>query len=152
MGKGVGRGEMDFTFTFQYLSFELSERPTIIQKPEPQTVSLKQSLQVRYTCVAVGDPAPQITWTHNGMATTSLTRYHTVSTPPVADKEGRGFVVNSSLSIFPLDEISTGNVSCSASVPQASLQDVEIPSTKESARLSVLGEFQISTAGLFICQ
>ncbi len=140
MGGGCGWGN-DTNF-YIFLSTQLSEPPTIIQKPEPQTLSLKQSLQVRYTCIAVGDPAPQITWTHNGMATASLTQYHTVNTQPVADKEGRGFIVSSTLSIFPLDEISTGNVSCTARVPPASLQDADdqIPSTKAFARLSVLGE------------
>ena len=87
----------------------------------------------------MGFPVPQLTWTHNGEEATSPRMYHMVSSIPEMDSEGRGFIVTGTLSIFPLMEESTGNVTCIASSDTSIDVGGDIPQDVQEARLTVLG-------------
>ena len=106
---------------------------------------------MRYECTAVGDPAPKITWTHNGRDTNLLTMYHTLNTIPVTDNKGRGFVVTGSLEIFPLMEVSTGNVTCTAEISSSDVTTggEAVPTDVREAQLSVLGGCGFKSSNYF---
>ena len=109
--------------------------------PSPAIVSLSETQQACYQCTAVGDPAPQITWTHNGHATTLQTMYHTSTSIPEIDSDGRGFIVTGTLVIFPLMEESSGNVICTAGITPSDMSTIgeEVPEDMHETSLSVLG-------------
>ena len=129
--------------------FHFSEPPRIVAPPSPAIISLENTRQVQFNCTAVGDPAPEITWRHNGAEATSSLMYHVNQFAPMPDPQGRGHIRTGTLSIFPLNEMDTGWVECVVGVvaSEATTGGEELPQDVAGTRLSVLGEGSFDNLG-----
>ena len=93
----------------------------------------------QFNCTAKGDPAPEISWRHNGQPTTRRL-YDVTQSMPIPDPSGEGFLRTGSLRIYPLNEQSSGWVECVASITEDTTGGQVVSSDVAGARLSVIGE------------
>ena len=100
-------------------------------------------------CSARGDPAPKITWLHNGREAKSRVKYHVNQFPPRADPQGLGFVSEGTLGIFPLTEEDSGSVECVAGVvaDDETTGGEVVPKDTAATSLAILGEFLKGSCG-----
>ena len=115
--------------------------PVITEPPIDVTLSMADTPEACFTCTAVGDPVPEISWRHNGEKTTSV-RYHVTQSSPMADPESGGVMRMGNLGIFSLIVEDSGSVECVASVVVSgdTTGGERVSSDKETVQLAVLGE------------
>ena len=97
-----------YHFSFVHTAFE---PPSILTPPQPIVTAASDGVQhnIAFICTAVGDPTPNISWTHSMQNISQNERFQVMAT-----EDDGGISISSTLAIDNLTEADNGIIRCVA--------------------------------------
>ena len=114
--------------------------PQIIRNFQPNTV-VAEGVEILFTCIAQGYPAPMISWEHEGQLVVNGDNPH-FEVNSTNQNDGFIFTVTSFLTVSSADDSVSGEVRCIALPPPLNMVGgMALGSDSLSTQISVLGNY-----------